>query len=218
MLPVLFDWSSLFDGLPANLVSEFIGFIFSLAITIFVVNKVVDRREEQRMVPLRLRLRKAAEESLEGQARALAHPLGVHDGDDATRLTERVASALPGLHQPEDLLEKAQEVNAVFSYEVAGEAVLRRIRDLSAVSDRMMPILTSDYRLSILLSDAEESMRLLGRVLQMIDLAKERNLARPILHIQVWQVAFQIYLKTFALCTYLGADRRLTKLMTEGHA
>ena len=199
MLPVLFDWSSLFDGLPSNLMAELIGFSFSLVMTVFVVNKVVDHRESQRMVPLRLRLRKAAEESLEGQARALAHPLGVHDGDDVGGEADRSGELRrwpADLVNPEVVVLKAQEVNAVFSYEVAGEAVLRRMRDLSAVSDRMMPILISDYRLSILLSDAEESMRLLARVLQTIEVAKERNLERPILHIQVWQVAFQIYLKT----------------------
>jgi hypothetical protein len=212
MLAFLFEWSSLFDGLPSNLMAELIGFSFSLVMTVFVVNKVVDHREAQRMVPLRLRLRKAAEESMEGQARALAHPLGVQDSSDAARLTDRVAAALPWLENTEELSEKAQEVSAVFSYEVAGEAVLRRIRDLSAVSDRLMPILVSDYRLSILLSDAEESMRLLGRVMQMIEVAKERGLERPILHIQVWQVSFQVYLKTFALCAYLSTDKRLTNI------
>lgn len=169
------DPSAWTDGLPSNLLAEFVGLMTGITATYLVLDRLIERNRRRHFKPLLALLERAVGQHLAALAHLWAFVLGKANGEDlAAALEQEVPEAVRGLQAriEADLraLEASPELRLQFislartePVEIARETC-EDIAGINDVADRVSPAILEDIQLERMLAELAADARALDHV------------------------------------------------------
>ena len=163
------------DGLPSNLLSEFVGLIASIVATYLILDRLIERNRKRHFEPLKRSLYRAAGQNLAAITHLWAFTMGKansHDLEEALEhdLGEVIEDLARRIEAEMQRLEGSAEARAEFAARTGGriEQIAREtfedITGIGEVANRVAQVVYDDIELERRLADLSADARALDHV------------------------------------------------------